>query len=46
MNRGKAIQVAYFLLRVVAGLLFFHAGSTKFLGWFEECPVLVAPPPR
>jgi putative oxidoreductase len=30
--------VAYFLLRVVAGLLFLQAGSTKLLGWFGGVP--------
>ncbi|MBI4082131.1 MAG: DoxX family protein [Candidatus Lambdaproteobacteria bacterium] len=34
MTTGRAAQVAYVLLRVVAGLLFFQAGSMKLLGWF------------
>ncbi len=38
MNMNKAVQISYFLLRVVAGLLFFHAGSVKFLGWFGGMP--------
>jgi putative oxidoreductase len=38
MNMDRARQVAYFLLRVVAGLLFFQAGSMKFLGWFGGMP--------
>jgi len=38
MNRQRAIQISYFLLRVVAGLLFFQAGSMKFLGWFGGIP--------
>jgi len=38
MNLDRAVQVTYFLLRVVAGLLFFHAGSMKVLGWFGGVP--------
>ena len=38
MNRQRAIEISYFLLRVVAGLLFFQAGSMKFLGWFGGIP--------
>ncbi len=45
MNREKAIQVSYFLLRVVAGLLFFHAGSVKFLGWFGGVPAAMGGQP-
>jgi putative oxidoreductase len=36
MNMEWAKKVTYFLLRVVTGLLFFQAGSPKFLGWFPE----------
>jgi len=38
MNLDRAVQGTYFLLRVVAGLLFFHAGSMKVLGWFGGVP--------
>ena len=38
MNRSRALQVTYFLLRVVSGLLFFQAGSVKHLGWFGGMP--------
>ena len=38
MNMNRAPQVTYFLLRVVAGLLFFQIGSMKFLGWFGGMP--------
>ncbi len=38
MNRSRAVQVAYFLLRVVAGLLFFQAGGMKLFGWFGGMP--------
>ena len=30
----RAAPIAYLLLRLVSGLLFFQAGSVKFLGWF------------
>lgn len=38
MNTNRAKEVTYFLLRVVAGLLFFQAGSMKLLGWFGGMP--------
>lgn len=38
MNRALATRIAYFLLRVVAGLLFIQAGGMKFLGWFGGMP--------
>ena len=38
MNANRAGQIAYFLLRVVSGLLFFQAGSLKHLGWFGGMP--------
>lgn len=38
MNRNRAIQVSYFLLRIVAGLLFYQVGSMKLLGWFGGMP--------
>ena len=31
-------ELTYLLLRVVSGLLFFQAGSVKFLGWFGGMP--------
>ena len=34
MNMNRAERVAYFLLRFVAGLLFFQVGSKLLLGWF------------
>jgi putative oxidoreductase len=45
MNRERAIQVTYFLLRVVAGLLFFQAGGMKLLGWFGGVPGMPGGPP-
>lgn len=38
MNTQKAIDIAYFLLRVVAGLLFLQVGGMKVLGWFGGVP--------
>jgi putative oxidoreductase len=38
MNRNWAMQVSYFLLRVVAGLLFFQVGGMKLFGWFGGMP--------
>ena len=36
--REQAVQVSWLLLRVVSGLLFFHAGAMKMLGWFGGMP--------
>jgi len=33
MNMNRAVQVTYFLLHVVAGFLFFQAGSAILFGW-------------
>ncbi|MFN8009598.1 MAG: DoxX family protein [Terriglobia bacterium] len=38
MDRNRAIQVSYFLLRIVSGLVFFQAGSLKLFGWFGGMP--------
>ncbi len=38
MNMDRAVQVAYFLLRVVAGLMFLQAGGMKIFGWFGGMP--------
>lgn len=38
MNLNKAAQITYCLLRVVSGLLYFHAGSVIHLGWFGGMP--------
>jgi putative oxidoreductase len=38
MNMDRAVQIAYFLLRVVAGLLFLQAGGMILLGWFGGMP--------
>ena len=38
MNSKRAAQITYFLLRVVAGLIFCQAGSVILFGWFEGMP--------
>jgi len=38
MNSERAVQITYFLLRVVAGLIFCQAGSVNLLGWFGGMP--------
>lgn len=38
MNRNRAVEVTYFLLRVVAGLLFMQSGSLILFGWFGGMP--------
>ena len=45
MKRKKAIQVTYFLLRVVAGFLFSQAGGLILFGWFGGMPDQPSPPP-
>ena len=46
MNRNHIVQATYFLLRVVAGLLFFQAGGLILFGWFGGMPGMngAAPP--
>jgi putative oxidoreductase len=44
MNMDRATQIAYFLLRVVSGLLFLQAGGMKLLGWFGGLPNGVTAP--
>src|SRR5947207_720781 len=38
MDRNQAEQIAVFLLRVVAGLLFLQAGGMKLFDWFGGIP--------
>jgi len=45
MNRDKAIQITYFLLRIVAGLMFLQAGGMKVLGFFGGIPAEMGGPP-
>lgn len=43
MNREKAIQATYLLLRVVAALLFIQVGGSKLFGWFGVLPKTMFP---
>src|SRR3989442_8092849 len=38
MNMNRAVQITYFLLRVVAGFLFIQAGGLILFGWFGGMP--------
>jgi len=38
MNMERARHITFFLLRVVAGLLFLHAGGMKIFDWFGGIP--------
>jgi putative oxidoreductase len=38
MNWERAKEITFFLLRVVAGLLFLHAGGMKLFDWFGGIP--------
>ena len=38
MNRDSAVKISYFLLRVVAGFLFWQAGGLILFGWFGGMP--------
>ncbi len=45
MNLNAYAEFAYSLLRAVAGLLFFHHGAQKLLGWFGGVPPEHGGPP-
>lgn len=45
INMNRAVQVTYFVLRVVAGLLFLQAGGLILFGWFGGMPDQPSPPP-
>ena len=38
MNMNRAVQLTYFLLRVVTGFLFSQSGSVILFGWFGGMP--------
>jgi len=38
VNMNRIVQATYFLLRVVAGLIFLQAGGMKLFGWFGGMP--------
>jgi putative oxidoreductase len=45
MNRKRLVEITYFLLRIVAGFMFFQAGAVIMLGWFGGMPGAPSPPP-
>jgi putative oxidoreductase len=45
MSKKWAVKVTYFLLRVVAGLLFLQAGGLILFGWFGGMPGQPGTPP-
>jgi putative oxidoreductase len=45
MTMDRAKDVAFFLLRVVSGLLYLQAGGMKILGWFGGIPAEHGGPP-
>ena len=45
MSMNRAVQVTYFLLRVVSGFLFLQTGGLILFGWFGGMPGQPSPPP-
>ena len=45
MNRARAVEVTYLLLRVVAGFMFIQAGGLILFGWYGGMPGMPGPPP-
>ena len=45
MNMNQAVKITYFLLRVVAGFLFWQTGGLILFGWFGGMPGQPSPPP-
>ena len=46
MNMDRTKRIAFFLLRVVAGLLFLQAGGMKMFDWFGGVPAQFGGHPR
>ncbi|MBI4248669.1 MAG: DoxX family protein [Elusimicrobia bacterium] len=46
MNMDRAKEIVFFLLRVVAGLLFLQAGGMKMFDWFGGIPAQFGGHPR
>ena len=46
MNMDRTKHIAFFLLRVVAGLLFLQAGGVKMFDWFGGVPAQFGGHPR
>ena len=44
MNMNRAVQITYFLLRVVAGFLFIQTGGLILFGWYGGMPGGGSPP--
>jgi putative oxidoreductase len=44
MNMNRAVQITYFLLRIVVGFLFWQTGGLLLFGWFGT-PGEPSPPP-
>ncbi len=38
MNKERATQISWLLLRLVAGFIFFQAGGLKLFGWYGGMP--------
>ena len=45
MNLNKAVEITYFLLRVVSGFLFIQSGGLILFGWFGGIPGQPGRPP-
>lgn len=45
MNRARAAEITYLLLRVVAGFLFIQSGALILFGWYGGMPGMPSPPP-
>ncbi|MEO5761850.1 MAG: DoxX family protein [Vicinamibacteria bacterium] len=45
MDRKTAVALSFLLLRIMAGLLFCFAGTTKVFGWFGGIPPAGEPAP-
>lgn len=45
IDKDGAVRITYFLLRVVAGLLFIQTGGLILFGWFGGMPGQPSPPP-
>lgn len=43
-TQERAVQITFFLLRVVSGLLFMHTGGMILFGWFGGMPGQASPP--
>ena len=45
MKINRAVQITYFSLRVIAGLLFIQFGGLILFGWFGGIPEQLGTPP-